>query len=230
MEHLSTKDYVIIVAGGRGMRMGAELPKQFLPLKGKPVLMHTIEAFHRALPAIEIIVVLPADQHTLWKELCEKCQFVIPHKVATGGDTRFASSRAGLALVPDDARGVVAFHDGVRPLVSAAVVQRCVEAARREKAVIPVIPVTSTLRRVDALGGSCTVRRDEYREVQTPQCFNIQVAKQAFCQPESTSFTDDASVVEALGVGVKMVEGEPSNIKLTTPSDLQIAEALMGGL
>lgn len=219
-------DYIIIVAGGKGLRMGGELPKQFLPIGGKPVLMHTIARFLEYDPTLHIIVVLPQDQQEFWRELCARHQFALPHQIADGGETRFDSSKNGLALVPDDAEGVVAFHDGVRPFVSPEVIERCLEAARDDYAAIPVMPVVETLRYIDR-GHGHNVLRDHFRMVQTPQAFDISLAKQAFDQPRRDTFTDDASVIESLGCQVTMVEGNRENIKLTTPFDMKIAEGLI---
>lgn len=224
-------DYAIIVAGGHGTRMGSDIPKQFLLVGGRPVLMRTIDRFYAYDNAMQIIVVLPKDQQDYWHGLCEKYHFTVPHLLADGGDSRFESSRNGLALVPDDADGVVAFHDGVRPFVSMDVIDRCFEMAREEYTAVPVVPVTDTLRHVDDRNNSSfTVDRKLFRAVQTPQVFDISLAKQAFNQPERKTFTDDASVVESLGVKVKTVEGNRENIKLTTPFDLKIAEVLVEDL
>lgn len=220
-------DYAIIVAGGKGLRMGSDLPKQFLPVGGKPVLMRTIEQFYAFSHDLRIIVVLPKDQQDFWRKLCHDHQFTIPHTIADGGASRFQSSKSGLTLVPDDEDGVVAFHDGVRPFVSTDVIARCFETAHEDYSAIPVIAVTDTLRHVDdRTGTSFTVNRKLFRAVQTPQVFNIALAKQAFNQPERDSFTDDASVVESLGVRVNTVEGNRENIKLTTPFDLKVGELL----
>lgn len=219
-------DYVIIVAGGKGLRMGGEIPKQFLPIGGKPVLMRTIERFHEYDPALKIILVLPKDQQEFWQELCRKHDFKIMHQVADGGETRFQSSKNGLAHIPDEDEGVVAIHDGVRPFVSADMIERCFDAARDDFAAIPVMPVTDTLRYIDR-GHGHNVLRDHFRSVQTPQCFDLSLAKQAFNQPYRETFTDDASVIESLGCQVTMVEGNRQNIKLTTPFDMMIAELLI---
>lgn len=220
-------DYCIIVAGGKGMRMGSEIPKQFLPVAGKPVLMRTIERFYEYSESLHIILVLPESQQVYWKTLCEEYHFSIPHEIANGGDTRFQSSKNGLALVPDDAEGVVGIHDGVRPFVSVNVIDECFETAREEYAALPVLPVTDTLRYIDKNGGGRNVLRSDYRIVQTPQVFDISLAKQAFAQAYQESFTDDASVIESLGCQVAMVEGNRENIKITTPFDLKVAEALV---
>ena len=219
-------DYVIIVAGGKGLRMGGEIPKQFLSIGGKPVLMRTMERFHEYDPTLKIILVLPKDQQEFWQELCQKHDFKIMHQVANGGETRFQSSKNGLALIPDEDEGVVAIHDGVRPFVSIDVIERCFDAARDDFAAIPVVPVTDTLRYIDR-GHGHNVLRDHFRSVQTPQCFDISLAKQAFDQPYRETFTDDASVIESLGCQVTMVEGNRQNLKLTTPFDMMIAELLI---
>ena len=224
-----TKDYIIIVAGGKGQRMGSSVPKQFLLLCGKPVLMHTIEAFHSYSTSLEIILVLPEEQQTHWKELCEEYGFTTPHTVVSGGSTRFESSRNGISAIPDDADGVVGIHDGVRPLVSAAVIDRCYESARENYAAIPVMPLTDTLRFVGESGCGRNVLRSDYVIVQTPQVFDIALAKRAFSLPYKESFTDDASVVEDLGCQVSVVEGSRENIKLTTPFDMKVAEAILHG-
>lgn len=220
-------DYIIIVAGGKGLRMGSEIPKQFLPIGGKPVLMRTMERFHEYDEALRTILVLPREQQDYWHRLCEEHRFGIEHTVVDGGDTRFASSRNGLHAVPDDAEGVVGIHDGVRPFVSVEVIRRCYDLARRCGAAIPVLPVTDTLRHIDKDGCGHNVLRSDYRIVQTPQTFDIQLAKRAFRQPYQSRFTDDASVVEALGHKVEMTEGNRENIKLTTPFDLQVAEWIL---
>ena len=224
-----TKDYIIIVAGGKGQRMGSSVPKQFLLLCGKPVLMHTIEAFHSYSTSLEIILVLPEEQQTHWKELCEEYGSTTPHTVVSGGSTRFESSRNGISVIPDDADGVVGIHDGVRPLVSAAVIDRCYESARENYAAIPVMPLTDTLRFVGESGCGRNVLRSDYVIVQTPQVFDIALAKRAFSLPYKESFTDDASVVEDLGCQVSVVEGCRENIKLTTPFDMKVAEAILHG-
>ncbi len=220
-------DYVIIVAGGKGLRMGAEVPKQFLPLAGKPILMRTIERFHAYDGSLGIIVVLPEEQQAYWKQLCQEYNFHIPHRIANGGETRFDSSRNGLALIPDEDEGVVAFHDGVRPLVPMQVIDDCYETARDVFAAIPVIPVTDSLRRIESEDRSKALYRPDYRAVQTPQAFDISLAKQAFRQPYRDSFTDDATVVENLGCQVELVDGSPVNIKITNPVDMIVAEAYL---
>lgn len=231
------KDYVIIVAGGKGLRMGSEVPKQFLPVRGLPILMRTMLRFREYSPKLDIILVLPKTQQDYWKSLCHQHQFSIPYLLADGGRTRFHSVQNGLTLIPDDAEGVVGVHDGVRPFVSVDVIRRCYEEARVKKAAIPVVPVVETIRKIDNSNSedkadSCvqcshTVPRDEYRLVQTPQCFDIQLLKAANLQPYNNSFTDDASVVETYGATVTLVDGNRENIKITTQGDLKIAETLI---
>ena len=213
--------YIIIVAGGKGLRMGGDIPKQFLPISGKPILMHTIEAFRRAMEGIEIVLVLPAAQHDYWQKLCKEYDFRSPERIANGGETRFHSVRNGLNLLPDDAEAVVGIHDGVRPFVSAETIRRCYATASEGKAVVPVVPVVETVRQILPDGSSVTRPRDEYRLVQTPQTFPLALLKEAYRQPYSEAFTDDASVVEAMGREITMVEGNRENIKITTPSDLK---------
>ena len=217
-------DYVIIVAGGKGLRMGGEVPKQFLPVGGMPVLMRTILRFREALPPASIILVLPREQQDYWRQLCKDYDFTVDYQLADGGQTRFHSVQNGLRLVPDDAEGVVGVHDGVRPFVSVDVIRNCYETARRQKAVIPVVPVVETLRHIPT---QKNVLRSDYCLVQTPQVFDIQLLKAANRQPYTEAFTDDASVVEAYGHDVVMVEGNRENIKLTTPFDLLIAESFL---
>lgn len=217
-------DYIIIVAGGKGLRMGGEIPKQFLPIGEKPVLMRTLERFREYSKELQIILVLPEAQQEYWHQLCLEYHFDVEYTLANGGETRFHSVQNGLAKVPDDAKGVVGVHDGVRPFVSVEVISNCFETARTKKAVIPVTPVVETLRHIPS---QQNVLRSDYCLVQTPQCFDIQLLKAANHQPYSDAFTDDASVVESYGHEVSMVEGNRENIKITTPFDLKIAETLI---
>ena len=219
-------DYIIIVAGGKGLRMGSDIPKQFLPVGGKPVLMRTLERFREYAEDLQIILVLPKAQQDYWHELCQKYDFKIKYWLANGGETRFHSVQNGLAKIPDDAEGVVGVHDGVRPFPSIDVIRNCYETARTAKAVIPVIPVVETVRHLQG-NTSETVPRNDYRLVQTPQTFDIQLLKAANRQPYRDDFTDDASVVESYGHSITLVEGNRENIKITTPYDLKIAEVLV---
>lgn len=204
--------------------MGSELPKQFLCIGGKPILMHTLESFHRFDEAMQLILVLPRDHQPLWHTLCEKHAFSLPYLLADGGETRFHSVKNGLALITGE--GVVAIHDGVRPFVSSEVLHRCFTTAATHHAVLPVIPIVDTVREL-TVEGSRTVDRNAYKLVQTPQVFDVTLLKTAYEQPFTPFFTDDASVVEALGRTITLVEGNRENIKITTPFDLKIAEALL---
>ena len=219
-------DYIIIVAGGKGLRMGSDIPKQFLPIGGKPVLMRTLERFREYSADLQIILVLPEAQQDYWHQLCQEYHFDVEYTLANGGQTRFHSVQNGLAKVPDNAIGVVGVHDGVRPFPSLEVIRNCYTTAREKKAVIPVIPVVETVRHLEG-ESSVTVPRGDYRLVQTPQTFDIQLLKAANRQPYNDGFTDDASVVEVFGYDITLVEGNRENIKITTPYDLKIAEVLI---
>ena len=221
----TSKHTILIVAGGRGTRMGGPQPKQFLELAGRPVLMHTLEAFDRWDASARLIVVLPEDQIDTWKRLCEAHVFGRIHRVVAGGETRFHSVRNGLGAVASD--GLIAVHDGVRPLVAPSVIAACFAAAADGGAAVPVVPVVESVREVDADGGSRPVDRTRLRVVQTPQVFRADVLRAAYRLPYDPRFTDDASVVEASGVAVRLVPGNRENIKLTTPMDLLLAEQLM---
>ena len=242
-------DYIIILAGGKGLRMGSDIPKQFLPIGGMPVLMHTLKRFREYSKELKIILVLPKQQQVYWQTLCEEYHFQEDYLIANGGETRFHSIKNGLQLIPDDAQGLVGVHDGVRPFPSVEVIRNCYETARREGSAIPVIPVVETIRHLEVKGlrskvkgqrseikGQCsmfnvqcskTVPRDEYRLVQTPQVFDIQLHKKAYAQDYRDSFTDDASVVESMGHAVALVEGNRENIKITTPFDCIVAEGII---
>ena len=204
--------------------------------------MRTIERFREYSADLQIILVLPEAQQQYWRELCQQYDFPLPqlgedgrelYLLANGGETRFHSVQNGLALIPDDAQGVVGVHDGVRPFPSLDVISRCYQTAREKKAVIPVIPVVETLRHINPPSrsggdvGGFTVPRDEYRLVQTPQTFDIQLLKAANRQPYNGGFPDDASVVEAFGFDITLVDGNRENIKITTPYDIVVAEALV---
>lgn len=216
---------VIIVAGGRGERMGSVVPKQFLPLCGTPVLMHTLRAFAGYDPRMELVVVLPETQTAHWQRLCAEHRFTLPHRIVTGGDTRFHSVRNGLAACATST-ALIAVHDGVRPLVTHDTIARCFDCAAHTGAAIPVVLLADSLRQVDE-SGSHACDRARYRLVQTPQVFRAEVLHRAYAQPFSPAFTDDASVVEATGHPVALVDGTPRNIKLTTPLDLAVAEAVL---
>lgn len=216
--------YVIIVAGGSGKRMGTDLPKQFIEVAGKPILMHTIERFFSFDTVIKIILVLPESQHEYWNQQCLTSNFNIPHQVCKGGVERFYSVKNGLDCIADD--GLVAIHDGVRPLVSFETIKHCYEKAGEKYAAIPVIPATESIRKIKNEENKA-VNRSYYFMVQTPQVFSIDLLKKAYQQDFDCTFTDDASVVERLGQKIHLVEGNPENIKITRPMDLIIAEALL---
>lgn len=220
--------FAILVAGGQGLRMGGGVPKQFLPLGGRPVLMHTIDRFREVFPDMHIIVVLPQGQHDYWHDLCRRHHLEGGFLTAPGGDTRFHSVLNGLNAIPADvSEGLVGVHDGVRPFVSRDTLRRCYEEAARSGTAVPVVPVVETLRHVSPDGESMTVPRSDYRLVQTPQVFSLDLLRRAYRQPYTPQFTDDASVVEALGERITLVEGNRENIKLTTPADLLLAKGIM---
>ena len=219
-------DYVIIVAGGKGSRMGADTPKQFLELAGKPILMRTMLRFVKYDPSLRLIVVLPDEQIDYWKDLCDRHAFQILHTIVAGGATRFQSTRNGFTAIPADNQGLVAVHDGVRPLPSVDLLRRCFEAARKHHAVIPALPVTDTLRHVDKDGRVQTVDRSEFRLAQTPQVFETGLLRFILSQPETDALTDEAAALERMGVEVGLVEGERTNLKITVPEDLALAEVI----
>jgi 2-C-methyl-D-erythritol 4-phosphate cytidylyltransferase len=221
------KLYAVIVAGGSGKRMGSEIPKQYLELAGKPVLMYTIERFKAYDESIEIITVLPENQLRFWADLQKKYSFDIPHTIVKGGRARFFSVRNGLKFV--DVPGLVAIHDGVRPFVSSDTMERCFDMAEKLGNAIPVIPPTDSLRVVTEKG-SKPLNRLNVRIVQTPQVFSADVIKKAYKQDYLPEFTDDATVVEKAGVKINLVEGNRENIKITTPEDLLISSALLPGI
>lgn len=218
------KKYVLIVAGGKGLRMGSELPKQFIPLNGRPLLMHTLSVFNEWDATAEIILVLPESHHAYWSMLCKELNFNISHQVVSGGDTRFQSVMNGLGLIKES--GLVAVHDGVRPFVSSAVIADCFTKAAEDGAAIPVIPVIDSMRKKKQ-NGSCPVDRQEYCAVQTPQVFISDLLITAYNQAGSDSFTDDASVFEAAGGRISLVDGNRENIKITTATDLLYAKVLL---
>ena len=217
------KKYAIIVAGRSGLRFGSEIPKQFLPLKGLPVLMHTIKRF----AGCDIILVLPISHYEYWQELCKKHGFDIPHRIVAGGGTRFDSVKNAITTIVHQKGDLIAVHDGVRPLVSEKTVTKCFEDAAKYGSAIPAISVTDSIRRIHADGKSESVPRSELRAVQTPQIFDAKLLIDAYNMPYSDKFTDDASVVESFGKDIHISEGESSNIKITHPQDLKIAELLL---
>ncbi len=217
------KKYALIVAGGKGLRMGADLPKQFLELAGLPVLMHTIKAF-RQIEDIHITLVLPADHMDYWATLCKFHQFSIPHQLVEGGSSRFQSVKNGLASVPKEA--LVAIHDGVRPLVSTQVINDGFLTATEKGNAIAVVPLKDSLRKQE-LEKNFAVNRANYFLVQTPQTFQSNSIQEAYEAAADDNFTDDASVLEAQNKTIHLITGDYKNIKITTPEDLLIAEAFL---
>lgn len=222
------KTLAIIVAGGSGTRFGAQLPKQFLELKGRPILMHTIEAFgHCGDCSFDIVVTLPADQMDLWQQLCHKYGFDLPHRVVPGGETRWHSVKNALDSIQDiNDVDIIAVHDGVRPLVTVELIGRTIETARRDGAAIPVVTLNDSVRQVKG-EISHALDRSTLRAVQTPQAFDARLLRDAYSLPYQPTFTDDASVVECAGHLVTLVEGDPHNLKITRPMDLALAEYLL---
>jgi len=216
--------YVVIVAGGSGKRMGAEIPKQFLELAGRPVLMHTIERFKSFNDSIEIITVLPEDQLRHWIELKEKYSFTVPETLVKGGSHRFYSVRNGIQFV--NAPGLVAIHDGVRPFVSIDTIKRCFETAEKLGNAIPSISITESLRMISDKG-SHAINRLLVRQIQTPQVFRAELLVKGYLQNYKPEFTDDATVLESIGEKINLVEGNRENIKITNPEDLIISKALL---
>ena len=221
------KKHTIIVAGGKGLRMNTNLPKQFIAVKGEPILMHTIDAFFRYDNQIQIVVVLPESDISFWKELCTTHSFSIHHEIAIGGETRFDSVQNGLKKINDE--GLVAIHDGVRPFVSNETIQRCFQTAAEIGNAIPAVELVDSIRKVEN-EWNVAVNRTEYKLIQTPQVFDVKKIKDAYktASAESKSmFTDDASVFEFAGNTINLVEGNRENIKITTAFDLIVAEAIL---
>jgi len=216
--------YAIIVAGGRGVRMGADVPKQFLVLAGKPILMHTLEAFDRAILDLQLIVVLPSDQIEIWKSLTREYSFDIAHKITEGGETRFGSVKNGLQLVAED--GLVAIHDGVRPLVSKEIINRSFEEAFVFGNAVTSVKLKESIRELSKESNK-SVDRNFYRSIQTPQTFKSTLIKSAFTNAKHSDFTDDAGVLESNGVKIHLIEGDYKNIKITTKEDLLFAESIL---
>ena len=222
------KTVAIIVAGGSGTRFGAELPKQFLELGGMPILMRTIRAFWDSENCpVDVIVTLPSAQIDLWQRLCRQYGFSVPHRVVLGGETRWHSVKNALDSMGDvNEVDIIAVHDGVRPMVTADVICRTIEAARRGGAAIPVVALNDSVRQV--MGEtSHALDRSTLRAVQTPQAFDARLLFDAYSLPYQPTFTDDASVVEQLDRPITLVEGDPHNLKITRPMDLALAEYLL---
>ncbi len=220
------KSFAIIVAGGTGSRMGTDVPKQFLLLKGKPVVMHTIEAFHQSGIKPEIILILHPDYHAYWIKLCREFNFTIPHQLINGGETRFYSVKNGLHVVPADANALIAVHDAARPMTSADIIVKSYHIAAELGNAVTAVKSRDSVRQVKG-SVSMSLQRDEVYLVQTPQTFQSAQLKEAYLQPYSEKFTDDASVVEQAGHPIHLIEGSYRNIKITFPEDIAIATLLL---
>ena len=216
--------YVLIIAGGVGKRMNLNIPKQFIPIAEKPVLMHTISKFHAFDSKIKIIVIIPREHIALWKDLCKEFNFKIEHQVVKGGKERFYSVKNGLKVVPENS--LVLIHDGVRPLVSVETIARVVEGSEAYGNAIPFIEMTQSVRKV-VNGKSKAVDRSQLKLIQTPQGFHSSLIKEAYSKRFRASFTDDASVLEAYGYDINLVKGNTKNIKITSSTDLHLVECLL---
>lgn len=214
---------VIITAGGIGKRMGGDLPKQFLRLGDKTILQHSVEAFYRFDPQAQLLITLPESWASYWKDLCEKECFEIPHQLIVGGQERFHSIQEALKFAKGD---LVAVHDGVRPLVSQETISRTFHAAKKSGAAVPTIPVTDSLRKYVGEHNRA-VNRKEYVLVQTPQIFESELLRRAYAQEYHEGITDDASLVEALGEKIMLVNGNEENMKVTTVLDLKVANLFL---
>lgn len=220
------KCFAIIVAGGSGSRYGSDIPKQFLLLLGKPILMHTIERFHSHATTPEIVVVLPKEQIEFWQDLIAQYNFSVPHTIVEGGKTRFHSVKNGLNSIAFKGEALVGVHDGVRPLVSHQTITEAFDTAALLGNAIPVVDVHESVRQIEKEKNKA-VNREEYKLVQTPQCFQLSQLKKAFEADFDASFTDDASVAEKAGFHIFLTKGNRENIKITTPIDLAIAHSLL---
>lgn len=219
------KKFAIIVAGGSGSRMGAAIPKQYLEVGGQPILMHTLSVFHRTDESIELILVIPESDFLLWEELCDKFGFSVPHRLVKGGNSRFQSVKNGLDSI-SDIQGLVAIHDGVRPFVNPKVIEESFEMAEQMGSAIAVVSLKDSIRKLTDEGKSFFQERQYFRLVQTPQTFQLEKIKKAFEVLELYHFTDDATVYEHQGWQVFLIPGNPENIKITTPEDMDYASYL----
>ena len=217
------KQYVIVVAGGKGLRMGSTIPKQFLEIKGKAIILHTLEKFKEALPHAELLLVLPETEIPRWKEISFETSFK-NIRIALGGKTRFDSVKSGLELI--NSEGIVGIHDAVRPFVSKETIQAVFIEAKNSDAVIPVLELKDSIRQIEG-SSSKSVDRAAYRIVQTPQCFDVKRLKSAYSQTFIEKYTDDASVVESNGVTITLVDGNYENIKITTAEDMKVGRAFL---
>jgi 2-C-methyl-D-erythritol 4-phosphate cytidylyltransferase len=224
------KKIAIIVAGGSGQRMNSSVPKQFLLLQNKPILLHTLAAFKAAIPDIELILVLPKDQFAHWASLGKEYPEIhtqTPHKLIAGGETRFHSSLAGIQAIEEQATCLVAIHDGVRPLIAHQTIQHAFKEAEIHGNAVVAVPSKDSVRMWDVDQNTFkAVNRTDVRMIQTPQIFTLDSLKKAFSKGYSPHFTDDASVIEEAGEAIHIVEGTYANLKITTPEDLALAEIL----
>jgi 2-C-methyl-D-erythritol 4-phosphate cytidylyltransferase len=219
-----TKEFALVVAGGKGTRIKTKLPKQFLELKGKPILLHTLEAFYRYSDKIQVVLVLPEDDFGIWKDICKKFNFNKPITLQRGGETRFQSVKNGLSKI--EGPGLVAIHDGVRPLVSEDIIGASFRLAAVHQSAVAAVRLKDSIRMTDQ-DNTKAVDRSRFRLIQTPQTFDIDLIKQAYLIKEDLSLTDDASVAEKSGHVISLFEGSYENIKITTSEDLIVAEALL---
>lgn len=220
------REHAIVVAGGKGTRIKSAVPKQFLELRGKPILMHTLQAFIDYSADLNLVLVLPEDDMTRWSQLCLQHHFTPRLQVVRGGATRFQSVRNGLEALPDE--GLVAIHDGVRPLVNSDIIGASFRLAAVHGSAVAAVRLKESLRMTDQ-DTTTAVDRSKFRLIQTPQTFGCKLIKDAYRVQEETSMTDDASVAEHAGHLISLFEGSYENIKITTPEDLVIAEALFNG-
>ncbi len=217
--------YLIVMAGGKGLRMGASVPKQFIPLAGKPLIFHTLNKFIDYDPDMEIIIVLPGGSESRWEELCKQYGFDHRHNITEGGAERFDSVKNSLSLIRQ--KSLVAVHDAVRPLVSTGTIDRCFTMAARKGNAVPFVKPAESVREIIAHNNNRPLARERIALIQTPQIFRSDILLAAYARAYNPSFTDDASVVEAAGHKINLVEGNPENIKLTTMQDMEIANAIL---
>jgi 2-C-methyl-D-erythritol 4-phosphate cytidylyltransferase len=230
---LNQNEYALIVAGGKGTRIASKIPKQFIELNGKPVLLHSINAFFSYSEKIKVILVLPQDDMEIWHNIVKKYNFNRPLIIQEGGDTRFKSVKKGLEKIEGD--GLVAIHDGVRPLVSVETIASSFHLAATHDSAVAAVSLKESIRIIDRPNGnlpaswnhSKATDRSRFRLIQTPQTFKVSLIKKAYEIQEDASLTDDASVAERAGYSIALFEGSYRNIKITTEEDLVIAEALL---
>lgn len=222
---VAIKYFAVIVAGGSGMRMQTEIPKQFLLLNGKPVIMHTISAFFASPQKPELLVVLNEQHFSLWEDLCRKHNFTIEHQLVAGGSTRFYSVKEALGLIEE--HSIIAIHDAVRPLISTQIISEAYELALKKGNAVVAVPSKDSVRLQNSNGVSYSLNRTEVFLVQTPQTFQSSIIKKAYQQSYNEHFTDDASVAESDGAQINLLNGDPDNFKITFPTDLRLAEMIL---